>query len=93
MKVYRILGSKQSLLDRGQASVMAIFFFMGAITESMFFLLIAPAIVFAVTFIIKEKYFSGKPEWSIYVVRMLRARKIHYSRHIKDKMEIKRGKA
>ena len=73
--------------------MMAVFFFIGAITESMFFLLIAPTIVFAVTFIIKEKYFSGKPEWGIYVLRILKARKIFYTRHRKDTLEIKRGKA
>jgi hypothetical protein len=90
MKVYKTLGSKMTLLDKGQAILMAIFFFIGAIYENLFFLLFAPAIVFAVTFIIKEKYFSGKPEWGIYALRMLKGSKIYYTRHIKDKVEIKR---
>lgn len=84
MRVYKTLGSKQSLLDKGQAIIMAGFFFIGAIYENLYFLLIAPAIVFAVTFIVKEKYFSGKPEWSIYVVRMIRGGKTYYTRQIKD---------
>ena len=90
MRVYKTLGSKQSLLDRGQATLMAIFFFIGAIYENLYFLLICPAIVFSVTFIVKEKYFSGKPEWGTYCIRMIKGDKIHYSRHIKDRVEIKR---
>lgn len=88
MKIYKTLGSKQTLLDKGQASLMAVFFFIGAIYENLFFLLFAPTIVFAVTFIIKEKYFSGKPEWGIYVLRMLKAGRIYYSRQIKDEKHI-----
>jgi hypothetical protein len=57
MKIYKTLGSKQTLLDKGQAVLMAVFFFIGAIYENLFFLLFAPTIVFAVTFIIKEKIF------------------------------------
>jgi len=90
MRVYKTLGSKQTLLDKGQAVIMAAFFFIGAIYENLYFLLICPVIVFAVTFIIKEKYFSGKPEWGIYVLRMISGKKIFYSRHIKDRVEIKR---
>lgn len=90
MHVFKILGKKQSLLDRSQAIVMAVFFFIGAVYENMYFLVICPAIIFAVTFIIKEKYFSGKPEWGIYVARMLMAKKIFYTRHRKDKVVIKR---
>ncbi|HNZ53731.1 MAG TPA: hypothetical protein PLD55_08325 [bacterium] len=88
MKIYKTLGSKQTLLDKGQASLMAVFFFIGAIYENLFFLLFAPTIVFAVTFIIKEKYFSGKPEWGIYVLRMLKGSRIYYSRQIKDEKHI-----
>jgi len=88
--VYKTLGSKQTLLDKGQASLMAVFFFIGAIYENLYFLLICPVIVFAVTFIIKEKYFSGKPEWWIYCIRMIKAGKIYYSRHTKDIINIKR---
>jgi hypothetical protein len=88
--VYKTLGSKQTLLDKGQAVLMAVFFFIGAIYENLYFLLICPVIVFAVTFIIKEKYFSGKPEWWIYCIRMLKGDKIHYSRHTKDIINIKR---
>ena len=65
-------------------------FFIGAIYENLYFLLICPAIVFSVTFIIKEKYFSGKPEWGLYVLRMISGKKVYYTRHIKDKVEIKR---
>jgi hypothetical protein len=90
MKTYKTLGSKQSLLDRGQAILMSVFFFIGAIYENLYFLLICPAIVFSVTFIIKEKYFSGKPEWGVYVLRMISGKKVYYTRHIKDKVEIKR---
>ncbi len=90
MRVYKTLGSKQTLLDKGQASLMAVFFFIGAIYENLYFLLICPVIVFAVTFIIKEKYFSGKPEWWIYCIRMIKAGKIYYSRHTKDIINIKR---
>ncbi len=88
MKIYKTLGSKQTLLDKGQAILMAVFFFIGAIYENLFFLLFAPVIVFAVTFIIKEKYFSGKPEWGIYVLRMLKGSRIYYSRQIKDEKHI-----
>lgn len=90
MRVYRILGSKQSFLDRGQAVLMSIFFFAGAIFENIFFLFICPAVIFAVTFIIREKYFSGKPEWWIYSMRMLRNGKVYYSRHLKDAIELKK---
>jgi len=88
MRVYKTLGSKQNLLDRSQAISMSIFFFIGAIYENLYFLLICPAIVFAVTFIIKEKYFSGKPEWGIYIARMMSGKKVYYGRQIKDKIEI-----
>ena len=87
MKIYKTLGSKQTLLDKGQASLMAVFFFIGAIYENLFFLLFAPTIVFAITFIIKEKYFSGKPEWGIYVLRMLKGSRIYYTRHTKDEKQ------
>lgn len=90
MKVYKTLGSKQTLLDKGQAILMALFFFIGAIYENLYFLLICPAIVFGVTFIVKEKFFSGKPEWGVYVLRMISGEKIFYARQIKDKIEIKR---
>ncbi|MGI6394344.1 MAG: hypothetical protein ACOX2F_06400 [bacterium] len=90
MKVYKTLGSKQTLLDKGQAIIMAAFFFVGAIYENLYFLLICPAIVFGVTFIVKEKFFSGKPEWGIYVLRIISGKKIYYTRHIKDRIEIKR---
>lgn len=90
MRVYKTLGSKQSLLDKGQITLMAVFFFIGAINENIYFLLICPAIVFSLTFIIKEKYFSGKPEWGVYVIRMISGKKIYYTRQIKDRVEIKR---
>lgn len=90
MRVYRVLGSKQSFLDRGQAVLMSIFFFAGAVFENIFFLFICPVVIFAVTFIIREKYFGGKPEWWIYSVRMLRGENIYYSRHLKDRMELKK---
>lgn len=90
MRVYKTLGSKQQLFDKGQAVLTASFFFAGAVFENIYFLLICPVIVFAVTFIIKEKYFSGKPEWWIYVLRMIASEKVFYTRHIKDRIEIKR---
>ena len=90
MRVYKTLGSKQTLLDKGQAGLMAVFFFIGAIYESLYFLLICPVIVFAVTFIVKEKYFSGKPEWWMYCICMIKGGKIYYSRQTKDIINIKR---
>lgn len=90
MRVYKTLGSKQSLFDRSQAILMSVFFFIGAIYENLYFLLICPVVVFAITFIIKEKYFSGKPEWGIYVARIISGTKIYYTRQIKDRIELRK---
>jgi hypothetical protein len=90
MKVYKTLGSKQTLLDRSQAILMSVFFFIGAIFENIYFLLICPAIIFSVTFIIRERYFGGKPEWGVYAVRMIRGEKIYYARQLKDRLDIEK---
>jgi len=90
MKVYKTLGSKQTLIDRSQAVLMSVFFFTGAIFENLYFLLICPAIIFSVTFIVRERYFGGKPEWGIYAMRMISGTKIYYTRQIKDRIEFKK---
>ena len=90
MRVYKTLGSKQTMLDRSQAVLMSMFFFIGAIYENLYFLLICPAIVFSITFIIREKYFGGKPEWGIYAMRMIKNEEIYYARHLKDEINFKK---
>lgn len=90
MKVFGILGKKQTLLDKGQAVLMIFFFFSGAILENILFLFVCPLIVFSVTFFIREKLFSGKPEWWIFVVRMVQGGEIFYCRQFKDLIQLEK---
>ena len=86
MRIYQILGKKTSLLDKSQAILMGLFLLPGAIIESLFFLLICPTTIFVATFIIKERFFGGKPEWAIFSIRMISGKKTYYTRQIKDKV-------
>lgn len=90
MKVYGILGTKQALVDKGQALLMMFFFFTGALLKNIFFLLVFPLAVFAATFIVREKVFSGKPEWWILVLRMLGGGEVFYTSALKDRIGGKR---
>ena len=84
MKVFSVLGTKQTFIDRGQAFVMMLFFFFGAVLKDIFLLLVFPAVIFAVTFLIREKVFSGKAEWWIFVLRMFGGGKVFYCRQYRD---------
>lgn len=88
MKVYRILGRKQCLVDKSQAILTGLFFLPGAIIEDLFLLVICPVSIFAATFFIREKYFSGKPEWAEFTLRMMAGKRIYYTRYIKDKVQM-----
>ncbi len=90
MKVFSILGTKQTFIDKGQLSVMTLFFFFGALLKDIFLLLIFPAVIFAVTFFIREKVFSGKSEWWIFVLRMFDGGKVFYCRQERDLIEEKK---
>ena len=86
MKVFSILGTKQTFVDKGQLFVMTLFFFSGALLKDIFLLLVFPAVIFAVTFFIREKVFSGKPEWWILVLRMLGGGEVFYTSAVKDRI-------
>lgn len=86
MKVYGILGAKQTVVDRGQAFLMTFFFFTGAVLKNVFFLLIFPLVIFAMTFAVREKMFSGKSEWWLLVLRMAGGGRVFYTSALKDKI-------
>lgn len=90
MKVFSILGTKQTFVDKGQLFAMALFFFFGALLKDIFLLLVFPAVIFAVTFFIREKVFSGKSEWWIFVIRMFDGGKVFYCRQDRDRIEEKK---
>lgn len=85
MKVFSILGTKQTFVDKGQLFAMTLFFFSGALLKDIFLLLVFPAVIFAVTFFIREKVFSGKSEWWIFVLRMFDGGKVFYCRQQRDR--------
>lgn len=93
MKVYRILGTKQQLIDKTQAAVLSISFFIGAAMESLTFLLLIPAVTFGVTLFVREKFFSGKPEWGILIIRRLNGGNVYYSRQYRDSAPFPRQKS
>jgi hypothetical protein len=84
MKVFGILGTKQNFVDKGQAALMTLFFFFGAVLKSILLLVFLPAVIFAATFFIREKVFSGSSEWWIFVLRMFSGGKVFYCRQHKD---------
>lgn len=84
MKVYGILGTKQAVLDKGQAFLISVFFFAGAVFKNIFLLFVFPLVIFAATFIIREKIFSGKPEWWLLVLRMSGGGRVFYCSSPKD---------
>ena len=86
MKVYGILGTKQTVVDKGQAVLTTFFFFTGAVLKNVFFLLIFPLVLFAVTFAVREKIFAGKSEWWLLILRMLGGGKVFYTSALKDKI-------
>ena len=86
MKVFSILGAKQAFVDKGQLALMTLFFFAGAVLKSILLLLVLPAVIFAATFFAREKIFSGKAEWWIFVLRMLGGGKVFYCRQFKDEV-------
>ena len=90
MKVFSILGAKQAFVDKGQLALMTVFFFAGAVFESIFLLLVLPAVIFAVTFFVREKIFLGKAEWWIFVLRMFGGGKIFYCRQFRDRVSVKK---
>ena len=90
MKVFSILGTKQTLVDKGQAAMMTVFFFAGALLKSILLLVVLPAVIFAVTFFIREKVFSGKSEWWILALRMFDGGKIYYCRQERDLFGVKK---
>lgn len=90
MKVFSVLGAKQTFIDKGQAALMTLFFFSGALLEDIFLLLVLPAVVFAVTFIIREKAFSGKPEWWLFILRMFGGGEVFYCRQYRDRITVKK---
>ena len=49
MKVFGILGTKQNFVDKGQAALMTVFFFAGAVFKSILLLLVLPAVIFVAT--------------------------------------------
>ena len=90
MKVYGILGTKQTVVDKGQAVLMTFFFFTGALLKNVFFLLVFPLVIFAATFMVREKMFSGKSEWWLLVLRMLGGGRVFYSSACKDRIPEKK---
>ena len=92
MKVFSILGNKQTFVDKGQLFAMTLFFFSGALLKDIFLLLVFPAVIFAVTFFIREKVFSGKSEWWIFVLRMFEGGKVFYCRQERDFPGVKNEK-
>ena len=84
MKVFGILGTKQTFVDKGQAVLMTVFFFAGALLKSILLLLVLPAVIFAATFFVREKFFSGSSEWWIFIFRMFSGGKVFYCRQYKD---------
>ncbi len=91
MKVFGILGTKQTLLDKGQIILMTLFFFTGAVLKNIFLLVVFPVLVFSVTFFIRERIFGGKPEWWILVLRMIDGRGSFYCLQIKDRADGERN--
>ena len=92
MKVFSVLGTKQTFVDKGQVAIMTLFFFFGALFKDIFLLLVIPAVIFAVTFFIREKVFSGKSEWWIFVIRMFDGGKVFYCRQERDFIGVKNEK-
>ena len=93
MKVYGILGTKQALLDKGQVFLISAFFFAGAVFKNNFLLFVCPLVIFAATFIVREKIFSGKPEWWLLVLRMAGGGRVFYTSALKDEIaELKNEK-
>ena len=90
MKVYGILGAKQAFVDRGQAVLMTVFFFTGAVFKNIVLLVLLPAVIFAATFIIREKVFSGKADWWIFVLRMFSGGRVFYCRQFRDRIIVKK---
>ena len=90
MKVYGILGTKQAFVDKGQVFLMTLFFFAGAVLKSILLLVVLPAVIFAVTFFVREKIFSGKAEWWIFVMRMFGSGKVFYCRQQRDRIAEKK---
>jgi len=90
MKVYKILGTRQPVIDLTQAVLIGISAMIGVWSENIFFLVIAPALFFVITFLIKLKYFGGKPEWGIYTWRMINSKRVYYGKQLKDRIEVKR---
>ena len=92
MKVFGILGTKQTFVDKGQVFVMMLFFFFGAVLKDICLLLIFPGVIFAVTFFIRERVFSGSPDWWIFVLRMFYGGKVFYCRQRRDFIGVKNEK-
>jgi hypothetical protein len=70
LKVFRILGSKNGLLDPVQIIVISVSALFGIIFESIVLLIICPAFLFLLTFAAK-RYFNGREEWPTYISRLL----------------------
>ncbi|MBO4440865.1 hypothetical protein J5834_02010 [bacterium] len=92
MKVYKILGTKQQLIDKTQAVILSVSLFIGAALKSLTFLLLLPAAAFGATLFIREKFFSGKPEWGLLIIRRLNGGNIYYSRQYRDSAPFLRQK-
>lgn len=90
MKVFSILGAKQAFADKGQLALMTVFFFAGAVFKSIALLIVFPAVIFAATFFVREKIFSGKAEWWIFVLRMFGGGKVFYCRQFRDRISAKK---
>ena len=78
------------MIDQTQAVLVGVSSMIGVWSENVFFLVIAPALFFAITFIIKLKYFGGKPEWGVCAWRMINSKRIYYSKQHKDRIEVKK---
>ena len=90
MKVFSILGTKQRFVDKGQALLMTVFFFAGAVLKSILLFVVLPALIFAATFFVREKFFSGSSDWWIFVIRMFDGGKVFYCRQYKDRTGTKK---
>ncbi len=90
MKVFSILGAKQAFIDKGQLALMTVFFFAGAVFKNIFLLLVFPVVIFAATFFVREKIFSGKAEWWIFVLRMMSGGRVFYCRQFRDRISVKK---
>ena len=53
--------------------------------KNILLLVVLPAMIFATTFFVRERMFSGKPEWWIFVLRMFDGGKVFYCRQYKDR--------